>query len=215
MSITNYTELQAAVLDYMSRTELTGNVTDFITLAEARLNRELEAVEVDTTLTGVVDSRSIDISSLAMVEPIALFLSEVGCDEVQLTPKPDGTFPYIDSSGRPRYWSIDGDNIDMDRPLDGAYPFRFRYRERFALSVSAPTNWLLTNHPDIYLAATLVWGTVFIKSFGDTSAYKAILDDNIPSLKNIIARKKRAVLTVDPMLQNIGRRVWGNQWVNW
>lgn len=215
MTIANYTDLQAQVLDFMARSELTGNVTDFITLAEARLNRDLEAVEVDATLTGVVGSRSIDISSLAMVEPIALFLAEVGCDELELTPKPDGTYPYLDSSGRPRFWSIDGTNIDMDRPLDGAYPFRFRYRERFALSDAAPTNWLLTNHPDVYLAAVLVWGTVFIKSFGDTSTYKAILDDNMPSLKSIIARKKRAVLTVDPMLQTIGRRVYGNQWANW
>lgn len=214
MTFATKADLKTNVLAYMTRNTLTGNVDDFITLAEARLNRELGAVEVDATLTGVVDSRSIDISALSMVEPLALFLAETGLDEVELTPKVDGTFPYIASSGRPRYWAIDGDNIDFDRPLSGAYPFRFRYRQKFALVNDADTNWLLTNHPDIYLAATLVWGTVFVRAFGNTATYKAILDDNIPSLKNIIARKKRAVLTVDPMLQRIGHRVWGNQWAN-
>lgn len=214
MTFATKADLKTNVLAYMTRNTLTGNVDDFITLAEARLNRELGAVELDTTLTGVVDSRSIDISALSMVEPLALFLAETGLDEVELTPRVDGTFPYIASSGRPRYWAIDGDNIDFDRPLSGAYPFRFRYRQKFALVNDADTNWLLTNHPDIYLAATLVWGTVFVRAFGNTATYKAILDDNIPSLKNIIARKKRAVLTVDPMLQRIGHRVWGNQWAN-
>jgi hypothetical protein len=214
MTFATKANLKTNVLDYMARNELTGNVDDFITLAEARLNRELEAVEVDTTLTGVVDSRSIDISSLSMVEPIALFLAEVGCDEVMLTPKVDGTFPYIDSSGRPRYWAIDGDNIDFDRPLDGAYPFRFRYRERFSLASDGSTNWLLTNYPDVYLAAVVTWGFIFLLAPEKTAFYKAILDDALPSVKHIIARKKRAVLTTDPMLQRIGHRVWGNDWVN-
>ncbi len=214
MTFATKADLKTQVLDFMARSELTGNVDDFITLAESRLNRELDAVETDTTLTGVVDSRRIDISALSIVEPIALLLAETGCDEVLLTPKPDGTFPYIDSSGRPRYWAIDGTNIDFDRPLDGAYPFRLRYVQRFSLANDASTNWLLTNYPDVYLAAVVTWGFIFIKAKEDTSFYKAILDDALPSIKRVISRSKQSVLTVDPMLQRIGHRVRGNNWAN-
>lgn len=207
MSISNYTELQASVGNWMARSDLSGDAADFIMLGEAALNRELDPVETDAALTGVVDSRSIDISALPMDEPIALFIKDsVTSDEMELTPKTDGTFPYQSTSGQPRYWSIDGSNIDFDRPCDQAYSFRFRYSERFALSDSAPTNWLLTNHPDVYLAATLIWGGLFTRDSEIGSTYAQVLDRAVPSIKHKIAQKKRALLTVDRALQDINRR---------
>src|SRR5687768_4793703 len=120
MALANYTELQAAALDWMTRAGQTGQTADWVTLGEAELNRELGAIETDTTLTGVADSRRIDISAVAIVQPIALYLAESGRDEVFINPKADGTFPYLTTSGRPTAWAIDGTNIDFDRPLDAA-----------------------------------------------------------------------------------------------
>lgn len=213
MSITNYTELKAALPNWMTRGDLAGQAAECISLAEASLNRELSPVELDATITGVVSSRSIDISALSMVAPIALFLADTGRDEVTMTPKEDGTFAYRVSNGYPRYWGIDGTNIDFDCPLDTAYPFRFRYRQRFSLSDAAPTNWLLTYHPDLYLAATVVWGSVFIQDAPSTSTWVSILNSALPSVRNIIAQSKRSTLTVDPALMR-RRRYWGYGNVN-
>lgn len=213
MALSTYAELQTAVLDWMDRAGQTGNVPDWIALAEARLNRELGAVETDTTLTGVVDSRRIDISAVSIVQPIALFLAETGSDEVLIQPGTDGTFPYLTTSGRPARWSIDGTNIDFDRPLDAAYPFRFRYRQRFALVTSSP-NWLLTNHPDVYLAASIVWGSAYNKSLPDAAAWKQLLDEAIPSIKSSIAQSKRATLTVDRALISRGGALSQSEWTN-
>jgi len=210
MALANYTDLQASALDWMTRAGQTGQVVDWILLAEARLNRELGAVETDATLTGVADSRRIDISAVSMVQPIALFLAEVGNDEVFITPKADGTFPYLTDSGRPSVWAIDGTNIDFDCPLDAAYPFRLRYREKFSLATSA-TNWLLTNHPDVYLAATLMWGAGYNEDWSNGSIWKGILEEAIPSIKNTIAQSKRSVSTVDAALPRIGR-YWRYGW---
>lgn len=207
MALANYTDLQAAALNIMDRAGGAFDVAaapEWITLAEARLNRELGAVETDTTLTGTIDSRRIDISGLSIVEPIALLLAETGRDELLLTPMTDGTFPYVDHSGRPNIWSIDGTNIDFDRPLDQAYPFRFRFRERFDLATST-TNWLLTNHPDVYLAATLMWGAGYHEEWDKGSVWKSILDEGITGVRRQISRKKPAVLVVDPALQSIGK----------
>lgn len=198
MAISTFAELKTAIADWMARSDVSGSAADFITLAEGRLNRELNPVETDTTLTGTLNSRRIDISSLSLVAPIALFL--VDGDEIELTQRSDGTFPYDDTSGQPSLWALDGTNIDFDRPLDEAYSFRFRYWGRFALSDAAPTNWLLTNHPDIYLAATIVWGGAYIEDMNKIAFYKGILDEGIPSVRSVIARKKRGMLTVDPAL---------------
>lgn len=197
MPITDYASLKTAVGNWMARSDMVGEAADFISLAEAGLNRELDPVEIDVTLTGVVNSRSIDVSAQAMVEPIALFLAETGRDEVQITPKADGTFPYLHSSGRPSVWAIDGDNIDFDRPLDQAYPFRFRFRQRFALSDTVTTNWLLTKHPDLYLAATIIWGGFFIQDDNAAARWATILNTALPSVRNSIAQSKRALASVD------------------
>lgn len=205
MALSNYTELKAAVLDWMVRSGQTGQVADWITLAEARLNRELDAVATDGALTGVADSRRIDVSSLAIVEPIALFLAKTDMDEIPVQIQADGTFPYLANSGEPGIASFDGTNIDFDRPLDQAYPFRLRYLQRFSLSDAAPTNWLLTNNPDIYLAATIMWGAGYNEDWANGQVWKAILDQGIPSVAHQIARSKRGVLRVDPALSAVGR----------
>lgn len=207
MALANYTDLQASALSWMERsgeTRYVGSAPDWITLAEARLNRELGAVETDETITGVVDSRRIDIAALSMAQPIALFLAEAGRDEVFIMPKADGTFPYLNDPGRPSTWAVDGTNIDFNRPLDGAYPFRLRFRQKFNLATST-TNWLLTNHPDVYFAATMMWGAGYNEDWANGSAWKMVLDEAIPSIRNQITQNKRALLTVDPALSCIGR----------
>ena len=212
MTISTYTELKSAVTTWMTRSDLAGEAADYITLAEAALNRELPAVETDVTLTGVLDSRRIDIAAQNCVEPIALFLAQADTDEVEVTKQDDGTFPYRSTSGYPRFWAIDGTNIDFDCPLDQAYPFRFRFRQRFALSDSVPTNWLLTNHPDVYLASVLVWGGLFIRNDPVIARWASILNSGIPSVRNIIAQSKRGTLTVDPGLMRRRRATFNELW---
>lgn len=208
MAISDYSELKTAVTTWMTRSDVAGEAADFIALAEAALNRELGVIETETAITGTVGLRRISVSSLNPVEPIALFLAEAGLDEVEMTAKEDGTFPYRVDSGYPRYWSFGNNNIDFDSPLDQAYPFRFRYRERFALSDAAPTNWLLTYHPDLYLAAVLIWGGVFIQDNDTTARWASILSSALPSVKNILAQSKRSTATVDPALMRRPRYNW-------
>lgn len=207
MAIATYSDLKTKVASWGRRagnSTFVAEVPDIISLAEARLNRELPAVETDTTLTGVLSSRRIDISAVSMVEPIALYLAETGYDERAVRFKADGTFPYLTTSGRPSFVAVDGTYLDFDRPLDAAYPFRLRSRNRFALSDSATTNWLLTNHPDVYLAACLMWGAGYREDWPNGAAFKSILDEGIPSVRNIIAQSKRSVLTVDAGLLRSG-----------
>jgi hypothetical protein len=208
MSISNYTELKAAISDWMARGDISGNAADMVTLAEARLNRLLKPVVTDIALTGTQDSRRIDISAHDVVETMALFLAETGATERELVRKVDGTFSYIDETGFPRFWAADENSkyIDFDYKLDQPYTFRLRARQRFALSDLAPTNWLLSNHPDTYLMASLVWGGAYIKDFPYAGAMKGALDEAISEVRNYIALQNRSILTVDSALANIGHR---------
>lgn len=203
MALNNYSALRSAVQDWMARSDLSGNVADWITLGEARLNRLLPAVEVDQALIGTPNSRRIDVSSYAIVVPIALFAVEAGSgDEREVLPRSDGAMEYIDAAGPPSFYAMDGtlDYIDFDRPLDQAYSFRFRYRQRFALSDSVTTNWLLENYPDLYLSAALVEGSVFTDAPEKAAVFKLKLDEGIREVSSILNRSRSGVLTVDPGL---------------
>lgn len=205
MAISNYTDLQQAVQDWMDRSDISGNVADMITLAEARFNRKLKVVETNATLTGTANSRSIDIASLDIVSPVALKVND-GNGEWGLTPRENGTFEYGDIAGMPSFWSIDGTNIVFDVPLGQEYTFRFRYQGRFALSDAAPTNELLTKHPDLYLAASIVWGGLFTEDDRKISTWKSVLEEGMTEVSNVINQNKRGQLTVDPALSSIGTR---------
>ena len=216
MALATYSDLQTSVLDWMERNDQTGKVADWITLGEARLNRELGPVETNASLTGVVDSRALDLSSLSLVEPISLFCAEPSSeDERPVKPISPAKMSYFDTSGRPSEWTLDTyASIKLNRPCDLAYAFRLRYRERFALSELVPTNWLLTNHPDVYLAATIVWGNGYNQDYSGAATWKVILDEAIPSIKSQLARSRKGELKVDPALTRRGGSITFAEWQN-
>lgn len=206
MSIANYTDLKAAITDWMARSDLTGNVADFVTLAEARLNRLLGPVGTTATLTGSIGAQTIDISSLSMIEPQNLYYRQ-GETEYFLVPRPLGTFSTTQIEGAPSMWAIEGETISLDRPMIEAYTFRFVYLGRFALSDAAPTNEFLTKHPDLYLAASIVWGCNYTKD-ATVALWKGMLDEFTQEVAHDNARQKRSQLTVDPALGLMGRARW-------
>ncbi len=206
MAISTYSELKPAISDWMDRSDISGNAADFVTLAEARLNRILEGSEADATLTGTVDSRRISISALSVREPVALFIVNASGDERELVQKADGNFPYSATSGEPTFWAVDGTGIDFDCPLNAAYTFRFRYGGKLALSDAAPTSTFLTENPDIYLAASILWGSMFVNDMGKATAYRTAWDEFVAEHNYAESRKKRAILAPDPALAAMGSR---------
>lgn len=206
MSITNYTELKSAISDFMARTDLTGNVADFISLGEARLNRLLGPVGTTATLTGSIGAQTLSISSLSVQEPQNLYYRQ-GEAEYFLVPRPLGTFSTTTIQGSPSIWAIEANTISLDRPMIEAYTFRFVYLGRFALSDAAPTNEFLTNNPDLYLAASIVWGCTYTKDPA-IAMWKQALDEFTQEVANENARKKRGQLTVDPALGLMGQNRW-------
>ncbi|MBX5131610.1 hypothetical protein HJB80_02745 [Rhizobium lentis] len=203
MAISTYSELKTAISDWMARSDVSGVAADFITLAEARLNRLLGVVGTTATLTGTIGSDELDISALSWHEPQNLYVAD-GESELYMTPRALGTYVTTTIEGRPSIWAIEGNKIVMDRPLDQAYSFRFVYLGRFALSDAAPTNEFLTDSPDLYLAASLVWGCGYTKDPA-IALWKQNLDEFTQEVANENARKKRSQLTSDPALAMIGR----------
>jgi len=163
MAITTYAELQAAAANWLVRGDLTARIPEFITLAEARLNRVLRTrlSEVETSLSAGVGARAIALPA-GFTEPLRLWLTNP-CDRTEL--------PFLEASligasslrGQPGAWTVDGATIAFDRPCDQAYGLMLRMLKAFALSDGAPTNALLSGFPDLYLFATLCEAAPFLR----------------------------------------------------
>jgi hypothetical protein len=200
MAITTYAELQAAAANWLVRGDLTQRIPEFITLAEARLNRVLRArlAETEAALTATVGARTIPLPA-GFAEPLALWIASSGRREALRFIEPS-LLGATSLQGRPCSWSIDGASLAFDRPCDQAYGLVLRMLAKFALSNAAPTNALLTDYPDAYLFATLCEAGPFLRDDALAGAYEARLERAIAEInaKDARARAARTLATELP-----------------
>lgn len=190
MAIGTYAELQAATANWLVRADLTARIPEFISLAESRLNRVLRArlAEVEVPLTAVVGSRTVALPA-GFAEPLALWVVDGGGREPLRFLEPS----LVAASslwGRPASWGVDGANLAFDRPADQAYDLALRMLANFALSDAAPTNALLTDHPDAYLFATLCEAGPFLRDDELAQAYEGRLSRAIDEINAKDARAR-------------------------
>lgn len=156
MALSTYTELQAAIAALLRRTDLTSAIPDFITLAEANLNRDLhvrQMFEVDATFAIASGTATATLpTDFAGVKSFRLNTSPVtAIEQVSLDAQDDIWHAAYSTTGRPKYFSVTATQFLFAPTPDAAYTATLRYRKRIPALVSNSTNWLLTAHPDAYL----------------------------------------------------------------
>lgn len=171
MAITTYSELQTAVTDWSHRS--VSQVTDFIALAEKRINAILSSRlgEVETTLTGSVGSRTIALPS-GYIANRGLWLTTYGnrIEIIYVTPE---ALPVVDTTnGQPYYYTIDGSNVTFDYPNSEAFTYTFRYKKGYDIA-STSTNDILTRYPGMYLYASMVEASVFARDMNALDMFEA------------------------------------------
>ena len=208
MTISTYTELKAAVESWLHRSNLTANVPDFIRLAESRLNRKLRlrAMVSMESLASVIGSRNVTIPA-GFLEPLGLWITHETRQE-PLRFVASESLPYEIGNGEPKYWTIQGLNLAFERPADQVYTLTLRMYKSFNLSDASPTNWLLTNYPDIYLYGTLLEAAPFMRDKENIGMWKELLAAGLDEL--IVAdgrHKSLSTLSVEPMLAAMGSSI--------
>jgi hypothetical protein len=202
MALDTYSNLKAALASWnFDRTDLPDS--DCVTLAETWLQRELliRTGEIETDLTGVASSRYITLPT-GFLAPVALFVDISGLGRTELAFVPAG-METTEAESRPDFWTVAGTNIAFERPCDQAYTFPFRFVQAFTpLSDSAPTNWLLTNQPDLYLAAANLEAALWLQDDDQAVRWKLRRDEALAGVNFQASRSKSlATLRVDPALQ--------------
>ncbi len=164
MSITTYAELQTAITNWTHRDGLSSYAPDFITLGEARLQREIRSRDMEQRATSTLSSTSAYInvpSDLLSVR--AVWLTSGGVNRRLQYVTPDvlmAMFTNASASGEPTHYTIIGDEMRFGPVPDSAYTAEIWYYKRLA-ALSSAVSTLFTNNPDLYLAAAMVEAYTF------------------------------------------------------
>lgn len=167
MALDDYDALKASMADWLMRSDLTAAIPDFIALAEEDHNTTLRVREM---LVRAVTVPAAD-EPYENLPGDFLELKAIQFNSDPLTvPKyrtPAWLRAYRRSSsnegGTPLFYSIEGSQFLFDRtPSDVELEILY-YQKIPALSDSNTTNWLLTNHPSVYLYGALLQSAPYLK----------------------------------------------------
>lgn len=188
MALSTYAQLQTSVADWLHRSDLAGIIPDLITIAELRMNSDVTARDMETTvnLTTVAGTKTLAMPT-DVVETRRLIISSTDPKRVLDYISPEKlviNYPYSTQS-MPEVYAVMGSNFEFGPTPDAAYTLEYTYRQRIPpLSASNTTNWLLTKWPHAYLYATLcaaapylgqdqrvqVWEDQYQKAIGDINS---------------------------------------------
>ena len=171
MALGTFTELEDAIADWLDRSDLTARIPDFITLAEARISRELRIrpMEVRITMDTTSGQKYFNLPG-----------GYLQMRNIQLNTNPTAALEYItpemldrlygsNTTGKPRAYTLIGDEIQLSPIPDAAYELEMAFYEKFTplgdgTSGTVTNNWLTKNAPDVLLYGSLMEAEPFIKN---------------------------------------------------
>jgi hypothetical protein len=167
MALGTYTDILAGVAAWLNRSDLTAVIPDFITLAEARIARDmrLRRQVTNAALLTVGGAQSVALpADFLEIENISLSsASPVGALSVVTPEILDRRYPAGHNAGQPAVYAMLADTLLFGPTPDAAYTVSLDYYKRFDALATAPTNWLLTNYPMVYLAGALTEAWLYLQ----------------------------------------------------
>lgn len=186
MSIGTYTELQTAVANWLSRDDLTSLIPDFIALSEAKFNRALRTRKMEAITSLTPSSGVVTLPSDYLQFRRVYIDGSVPYELEYLTPEnfyvkyPQLTTWSISPS---RYFTIQSGSLYLSDTTT-TNSVKVLYYQAIPALASNSTNWLLTNHPDIYLYQALAEAANKTKNIQDYQQYNSLVQGQVEQLDN-------------------------------
>ncbi|GAG49067.1 unnamed protein product, partial [marine sediment metagenome] len=159
-----------AIASWVNRSDLDSQIPDFITLAEARLRRDVRLRQLQVLDFDASEEYALPSDFKACIDlyhdgpSVFARMPIVGLGELSERKRQHGDL------GQPMFASIvDGPAgaehyIRFAPEPSGSYGLRMTYESSLiALSDAATTNWLLTSSPDLYLFASMSEAELFLQ----------------------------------------------------
>ena len=185
MALTTYAELKTSVGDWLNRSDLTTAIPDFISLAEAQIERNLRTRQMLSRATATIDTEYAAVP--------ADFL-ETRTFKLNTNPPTPLQFETIDSmndlsviyrtSTKPAYFTVVGGQFRFLPIPDTSYTGELTYYAKLSkLSTTNTTNWLLTAAPDVYLYGALMQAAPYLQDDARITTWASLYRTGLDELK--------------------------------
>ena len=185
MSIATYSDLKTTVANYLARTDLTDQISDFIRFAELRLRRELRirqmlksvtTATVSGTSTVALPSDFLEIRDLIVltnpVQPLTYSSPSIFSRNARVT-----------ESGKPLDYTILASEFQLAPVPDSAYTIKMLYYAApDFLSDTNSSNAFIANAPDALLYASLIEAEPYLMNDTRINTWGSMYDRAIATL---------------------------------
>lgn len=186
MAFSTYADLQLSIGDWLNRADLEQQIPDFIALAETTLNQVLRdgrMAAMDTlTLAAGLAPLSIDTLEIIYVQSASTAtapLEQVSPQQLAMLRR-----ARLRSAGTPKFFAVVGRNV-LVAPIPASGTLQVTaYKKIPALTAVAPTNWLLQEAPHMYLYASLMHASPFLKDDARSQFLQTMLTQQIADAVN-------------------------------
>ena len=173
MAITNYGELKTAIASHMHRINLTDVIPEFILFAESTIANDPAPSDMDVLCGVRVRDQNDRYTATINTEYVDTPTNMLSIRDAQINTNPITPLTYLTPSemthkypssltGTPEHYTLHGDEFQFKPVPSGDMTLEISYIVRYAaFSNDADTNWLLTNHPLVYVYAAMVAASAY------------------------------------------------------
>jgi len=201
VSITTYAELKSAIADFLNRDDLTSTIPTFISLGEAQIARDVRHWKQEKRVTTSVDERYENLPN-DWIELKFITLSTGAMLETVAPSNMADMRARSDTPGVPKYVRMTADQLEFYPTPSAATDISMLYYARTpALSDASPTNWLLSDAPDVLLYASLIHSAPYLAEDARVQIWGSLYQSGVEKL-NIENQRGRVT---GPMRMGIPR----------
>lgn len=165
MALSTYSELKTSIANFLNRSDLSTEIQDdFIKLTEADFNSKLRVRKMITQSTITIDSETEALpTGFLQVRDFYILSGSTKYPLRYMTPSQMDQVKGTSVTGIPQAYTILGDTFRFTPKPDSTYTGYINYYKKFdALSDTNTTNFILTDHPAIYLYGSLFHAANFL-----------------------------------------------------
>ncbi len=186
MSLATYADLQTGIASWLHRADLAGNIPDFITLADSRINndlrvRQMETSQASTMAAGVlaVPANYIELKD-AYISSTTPYMNLDRKSAEWIYEK----YPSRVVSDTPKFMAREGSNFIFGPFPDSNYVVTLVYYNKFP-SLSSSVNSVFSAYPGLWLFAALAEASPFLKN----DSRVALWEEKYKYLFNLIQKE--------------------------
>jgi len=174
MAVTNYGELKTSIANHMHRDDLTASIPDFILFSESTISGSPEPVSPDQ-MGGIRTRDQVSRYTATITSEFETIPSNMmSIRDAQINTDPVTPLEYLTPAemtrkypsfltGTPKHYTVHGDEFQFKPVPSTSFTLELSIVTRYAaFSLDADTNWLLTNHPLVYVYSALVAASSYV-----------------------------------------------------